>query len=348
VVKPCSSCGGIHLARWRARLWHNGINRRELLPSQLNTRDRRDIFLSHVRTLYISESTDLTRPRSSAASSPTPVLIYVAQGLTKRADLQYISSSGGTINTNPQLALTFSFTTSGDLTTDDGRFISTASLEPLRFFPSATKQPISTIWEINVDRTITWRNSVFPAGQAGFCLTGSNIWIYFTKPPSGCTPVTLGAITREDVVPPISTVSSSMIPPTQSTATSTSASATSPAPGPIYGALATAEPVGCLTSPVGALVLNSANTSVSTLEQCVDICAAYISSGIDYHYIGVQFGEHTFIYMKYQTDSVQARNAIAISHSIRTPDLLRLALVTCPVVATAMKCVGAIPPCPYT
>lgn len=227
--------------------------------------------------------------RTSGTPTNTPVLIYVVQGFTKRADLQYVSSLGGTINTDPGFALTWMFTSNGELMTEDGRFISATSLGPQRFFPAVPKIGISTIWGVDANRTVSWKNENFPTGQAGFCLMGSNVWIYFRQPPTGCTPVTLGAIPKEDVVSPVSSSSGSATQVLSSPGTA-SPSATS-VPGAIVGALATAEPVGCMTSPIGSLALNSPNATVSTLEQCVDICAGYVSLGTDYHYVGAQFGK---------------------------------------------------------
>jgi hypothetical protein len=161
--------------------------------------------------------------------------------------------------------------------TDDNRFVSTSSLQPFRFFPQSQKGSISSTWSTSLNRTVSWSNGVFPTGQAKFCLMGSNIWIYFADTPLGCTAVTLGAIPKRDV---IRTIASTGISP----------SATPSSPAIVYGTLATAESVGCVNSPIGSLALNSPNTTVSTLEQCVDVCASYISTGIDYHYVGVQFG----------------------------------------------------------
>ena len=185
--------------------------------------------------------------------------------------------------------------------TDDGRYISTSSLEPFRFFPSGPKNGVSALWQVSVDRTISWKNSNFPNGQAGFCLLGSNVWIYFRQPPAGCSPVTLGAIPKDDVVPPVSSASHSISRSQPSS--STVLPSTSPTPGAIFGTLATAEPVGCLTSSIGALALNSPNTTVSTLEQCVDVCAAFISSDIDYHYVGAQFGMYGLAALTESTNS---------------------------------------------
>lgn len=226
----------------------------------------------------------------SATPSPTPVFIYIEQPPTKRAHLQFLSILGGTISNNPNIATTWLFTSNGELMTSGGAFVSTSGTEPFLFNPSNEKREISNIWAVT-NRTVSWTNSRFPSGQASFCLMGSNVWIYFVQPPPvGCLPVNLAAIPKDDVIPPVP-IASTSVSQTQQSLSTASPSPTPSAPGTIYGTLATAEPVGCFSSPIGGLALNSPNTTVATLEQCVDVCAAYINSNVDYHYVGVQFGE---------------------------------------------------------
>lgn len=173
---------------------------------------------------------------------------------------------------------------------DGDRYVSTSGIDAFRFFPDAVKRGVSQTWGFAPNGTISWTNSIFPSGQASFCLSVSSIWFYFSQPlTSDCIPVILGAVPRDDVVPPVSSTSGP-ISGTQGTVSSSSPSQTPAAPKTIYGTLATAEPVGCISSPIGGLALDSPNYTVGNLEQCLDLCAGFISSGIDYHYIGAQLG----------------------------------------------------------
>jgi hypothetical protein len=182
--------------------------------------------------------------------------------------------------------------------------VSTTGLDAFRFFPDPVKRSISTTWAVAVNGTISWTNSQFPAGHANFCLSGSSIWIYFSQRPTlDCVPVSLGAIPKANVIPPGPSTSVSKSEG-ETTASSLSPSQTPGGPKTIYGSLATAAPVGCLSSPLGALALNSPNYTVGNLEQCLDLCADFISSGTDYHYIGAQFGKSASLRRTVEADSV--------------------------------------------
>jgi hypothetical protein len=203
---------------------------------------------------------------------------------------QYVSVTG-TIVLDAQEAQAFTISSSGQL--QSGRsYFSTSGLVPFEpFTPRPHPAAISTTFS-NRNNTLVWTSPSFANGQAQFCLMGSMLEAaYDGYLPAGCTAVTVylaptSATTNTvSILQQTTTSFSSMMAVGSGTAVSSTPTPTPPyAPGRVYGQLAIADPVGCLTSPSNAAALSGISETTATLEQCVDYCSIY-------SYFGVQNGQ---------------------------------------------------------
>ena len=225
-------------------------------------------------------------PRSGPS---VPYLLYVQQGAS--GPEQYVSVTG-TVVLDAQEAQAFTISSSGQL--QSGRsYFSTSGLVPFEpFTPRPHPAAISTTFS-NRNNTLVWTSPSFANGQAQFCLMGSVLEAaYDGYLPAGCTAVTVylaptsAATNTVSILQQQTTTSfSSMMAVGSGTVVTSTPTPTPPyAPGRVYGQLAIADPVGCLTSPSNAPALSGISETTATLEQCLDYCSVY-------SYFGVQSGQ---------------------------------------------------------
>ena len=219
-----------------------------------------------------------------------PYLLYVQQGAS--GPLQYVSVTG-TVVLDAQEAQAFTISSSGRLMSGRSYF-STSGLVPFEpFTPRPHPAAISTTFS-NQHNTLVWMSPSFANGQAQFCLMGSMLEVaYDGYLPADCIAITVylsptSAATSTASIQQTTSPASSMMavgsgPAVNSTPSSTP-TPTPNSPGRVYGQLAIADPVGCLTSPSNAPALSGISEITSTLEQCVDYCSTYT-------YFGVQNGQ---------------------------------------------------------
>ena len=224
---------------------------------------------------------------ASRSGPSVPYLLYVQQGVS--GPEQYVSVTG-TVVLDAQEAQAFTISSSGQL--QSGRsYFSTSGLVPFEpFTPRPHPAAISTTFS-NRNNTLVWTSPSFTNGQAQFCLMGSMLEAaYDGYLPAGCTAVTVylaptSATTNTVSILQQTTSFSSMMAVGSGTAVSSTPTPTPAyAPGRVYGQLAIADPVGCLTSPSNAPALSGIGETTATLEQCVDYCSIY-------SYFGVQNGQ---------------------------------------------------------
>lgn len=250
------------------------------------------------RYVLLRERRSLLNANSSGPVTPFYLSFLVNSVLPRRIDGRAIQTrryvaADGSVTEDPRAATSFVITPSGQLM-NSGGYISTLGGEGAELFKVLPElKPISTRFSVRQNDTLAWENNSFAGVEAIFCLL-SNLFVVLNGTlPTGCATTDLNVIPIDEVViPPLSTSATSSIAtqPTTSNTYVTSATTTTPSvptfpPGTVYGNVANAIPLGCLSSGPSSPALLGPNTSVFHLEQCADYC-------FEFKFFGVQSGEH--------------------------------------------------------